>query len=121
MHPSSRAVNSARKLGPWTRVVETDFKWYAHYKMFYTVMLHMDQPNIYDLRACNWLMLAELLQRLHVLNTRYTVQWSLQPLQKSSRRCLQRSLYCTLQVSSQAASCYVFVYHRVVVFRRSEW
>jgi len=26
MHPSSRAVNSARKLGPWTRVVETDLK-----------------------------------------------------------------------------------------------
>ena len=24
MHPSSRAVNSARELGPWTRVVETD-------------------------------------------------------------------------------------------------
>jgi len=23
-HPSSRAVNSARELGPWTRVVETD-------------------------------------------------------------------------------------------------
>ena len=23
MHPSSRAVNSARELGPWTRVVET--------------------------------------------------------------------------------------------------
>ena len=27
MHPSSRAVNSARELGPWTRVVETDLKW----------------------------------------------------------------------------------------------
>ena len=26
MHPSSRAVNSARELGPWTRVVETDLK-----------------------------------------------------------------------------------------------
>ena len=24
MHPSSRAVNSAREHGPWTRVVETD-------------------------------------------------------------------------------------------------
>jgi len=24
MHPSSRAVNSARELGPWTRVMETD-------------------------------------------------------------------------------------------------
>ena len=24
MHPSSRAVNSARELGPWTQVVETD-------------------------------------------------------------------------------------------------
>jgi len=24
MHPSSRAVNSARELGPWTRVVETE-------------------------------------------------------------------------------------------------
>jgi len=24
MHQSSRAVNSARELGPWTRVVETD-------------------------------------------------------------------------------------------------
>jgi len=24
LHPSSRAVNSARELGPWTRVVETD-------------------------------------------------------------------------------------------------
>ena len=23
-YPSSRAVNSARELGPWTRVVETD-------------------------------------------------------------------------------------------------
>jgi len=23
MHPTSRAVNSARELGPWTRVVET--------------------------------------------------------------------------------------------------
>ena len=26
MHPSSRAVNSAREHGPWTRVVETDLK-----------------------------------------------------------------------------------------------
>ena len=26
MHPSSRAVNSARELGLWTRVVETDLK-----------------------------------------------------------------------------------------------
>jgi len=26
MHPSCRAVNSARELGPWTRVVETDLK-----------------------------------------------------------------------------------------------
>ena len=26
MHPSSRAVNSARELRPWTRVVETDLK-----------------------------------------------------------------------------------------------
>jgi len=26
MHPSSRAVNSDRELGPWTRVVETDLK-----------------------------------------------------------------------------------------------
>jgi len=26
IHPSSRAVNSARELGPWTRVVETDLK-----------------------------------------------------------------------------------------------
>ena len=25
-YPSSRAVNSARELGPWTRVVETDLK-----------------------------------------------------------------------------------------------
>jgi len=27
MHPSSRAVNLARELGPWTRVVETDLKY----------------------------------------------------------------------------------------------
>ena len=26
MHPSSRAVNSAREIGPWTRVVETGLK-----------------------------------------------------------------------------------------------
>ena len=26
MHPSSRAVNSARELGPWTRIVETDLQ-----------------------------------------------------------------------------------------------
>ena len=26
MHPSSRAVISARELGPWNRVVETDLK-----------------------------------------------------------------------------------------------
>ena len=36
MHPSSRAVNSARELGPWTRVVETDLNWLTDYsQLFY--------------------------------------------------------------------------------------
>ena len=38
MHPSSRAVNSARELGPWTQVVETDLK--GDYKL--TVVSRQD-------------------------------------------------------------------------------
>ena len=35
MHPSSRAVNSARELGPWTRVVETDLNKLFHSDNYY--------------------------------------------------------------------------------------
>ena len=39
MHPSSRAVNSARELGLWTRVVETDLYSQTNEQPFYSPLI----------------------------------------------------------------------------------
>ena len=49
MHLSSRAVNSARELGPWTRVVETDLNgsrlvvYYFIYDLFHDLLWNDNQ------------------------------------------------------------------------------
>ena len=55
MHPSSRAVNSARELGPWTRVVETDlyracwFRLSSFLRIAYVVVFFLNKGQLLSL------------------------------------------------------------------------
>ena len=59
MHPSSRAVNTARELGPWTRVVETDLKDDAISRLVQPV--YRDSClHVFMLARMSWLLTLEL-------------------------------------------------------------
>jgi len=70
MHPSSRAVNSAREFGPWTQVVETGL-YYLHGRLsvtLYCVWLLLMQRQTKQQRMCLTTYLAARIERtLHAM------------------------------------------------------
>jgi len=53
MHPSWRAINSAREFGPWTRVVETGL--YANGGNVFTLLVGLfDHQFIHDQKFVDW-------------------------------------------------------------------
>ena len=66
MHPSSRSVNSARELGPWTRVVETDLKQWLTTVTILNVSLsrrHLLACQRFNLKTCTLSSMTQVIFR----------------------------------------------------------
>ena len=107
MHPSWRAVKSARELGPWTRVVETGLNLQYHFEInrSHVKVIGSDKSHTWNAsQAHSWRTNGCTIFKLNTLPNIITICWKLTQLKGQRSSSQSPVIYwwrCVLQNESQ--------------------